>query len=203
MKSYRMTGLVVVASLVCLVGTVRADVVNGSFSAGDASWNTQGAWTADTASPDGASIKGTGYAWLYQTDVATPAMVAGQTYQMSFLGKLLVDDGNAGDAMVKAVVGVQGATSSGDHFIAPTLTSTWQEYSLTFTAVAADVGNACTVAFLNSYGKVQGMEGSTGGSTLGIDNVRFAAVSTPEPSTLVLLGAGLLGLLAYAWRKRS
>jgi len=25
----------------------------------------------------------------------------------------------------------------------------------------------------------------------------------PEPSTLVLLAAGLLGLLAYAWRKRK
>jgi hypothetical protein len=28
------------------------------------------------------------------------------------------------------------------------------------------------------------------------------AMPTPEPSTLVLLAAGLAGLLAYAWRKR-
>jgi hypothetical protein len=28
------------------------------------------------------------------------------------------------------------------------------------------------------------------------------AIQTPEPSTLVLLAAGLVGLLAYAWRKR-
>ena len=26
--------------------------------------------------------------------------------------------------------------------------------------------------------------------------------STPEPSTLVLLASGLIGLLCYAWRKR-
>ena len=29
------------------------------------------------------------------------------------------------------------------------------------------------------------------------------ATQAPEPSTLVLLGAGLLGLLAYTWRKRT
>ena len=34
-----------------------------------------------------------------------------------------------------------------------------------------------------------------------IDNVKLS-VATPEPSTLALLATGLLGLLAYAWRKR-
>ena len=28
-------------------------------------------------------------------------------------------------------------------------------------------------------------------------------VPTPEPSTIVLVAAGLFGLLAYAWRKRK
>ena len=58
-----------------------------------------------------------------------------------------------------------------------------------------------TVAFLNSNGVLTGALGATGGSTFGIDNVRFSAV--PEPSTFVLLGTGLFGLLAYAWRKRK
>jgi hypothetical protein len=39
------------------------------------------------------------------------------------------------------------------------------------------------------------------GCYLRIGRVNFSAV--PEPGTLVLLGAGLFGLLCYAWRKRK
>jgi hypothetical protein len=38
----------------------------------------------------------------------------------------------------------------------------------------------------------------------GLSEVRFDnGISTPEPGTIVLLTTGLLGLLAYAWRKRK
>ena len=37
----------------------------------------------------------------------------------------------------------------------------------------------------------------------GLSEVRFIGAPVPEPGTLVLLACGLLGLLAYAWRKRK
>jgi hypothetical protein len=37
----------------------------------------------------------------------------------------------------------------------------------------------------------------------GISNSTYVGTYVPEPSSLVLLAAGLLGLLCYAWRKRK
>jgi hypothetical protein len=37
-------------------------------------------------------------------------------------------------------------------------------------------------------------------TTLGIDN--FAVSQVPEPASLMLAAMGLVGLLAYAWRKQ-
>lgn len=107
MKSYRVMGIVFVASLVCLAGLAQADtanwVVNGDFSAGVDGWQTQNIWTADNSSPDGKNTKGTGYAWLYQPGISSASLVAGQTYQLSFLGKLMADDGVAADLMIAAM----------------------------------------------------------------------------------------------------
>lgn len=36
-----------------------------------------------------------------------------------------------------------------------------------------------------------------------IDNLKFSSFAVPEPSTLAMLASGLIGLLAYAWRKRK
>ena len=43
------------------------------------------------------------------------------------------------------------------------------------------------------------------GANLSTDTfgVMFSVTSVPEPGTLAILGSGLVGLLAYAWRKRK
>lgn len=43
--------------------------------------------------------------------------------------------------------------------------------------------------------------GTASGETF-LDNITATASTVPEPSTLVLLGISLAGLLAYAWKKR-
>jgi len=42
-----------------------------------------------------------------------------------------------------------------------------------------------------------------GYSSAGVVTTQFSVERVPEPSTLALLGCGLFGLLAYAWRKRK
>lgn len=104
-----------------------------------------------------------------------------------------------------------GTSSVGDSLTLNTLTGTgssYQNYKISYDPATAKAsvyvggqlkannwaGVADTEKELNWY------TDSTRLSELRLASLEFSTV--PEPGTLVLLGAGLLGLLAYAWRKR-
>ena len=176
MKNYRVMGLVLATFLVCLAGTAQAVFVpNGDFSSGLDGWTVQEGWTAesDDGSPDGPSARSSAYAWLYQPGaMLDPTFVAGETYELSFLAILL--DG----AIAPINAGITTGAREHAAFITPT--NTWQEYSVLFTAEAADVGAPYQPQFCG-----------VAGSIFGIDSVTLDIASEPVPDPD--LSSGLQG----------
>ncbi|MBU4273323.1 MAG: PEP-CTERM sorting domain-containing protein [Planctomycetes bacterium] len=76
---------------------------------------------------------------------------------------------------------------------------TWTLRTLTYTATtASDLGKDMYLTIANT---TTSQSPWYDGGVL-VDNVSASYTPIPEPSTLVLLAAGLVGLLCYAWRKR-
>lgn len=152
---------------------------------------------------------GNGDRFLNFTDQGAHAAVsqtftadAGNTYTVSYWEACRNSSGARLDASVTAGGGATltlvsstgtGATISGSG--TGTLTqmtgtpSAWTNYTFQFTA------SATTQATLNFTNHIMSGEGTF------LDNVVVTA--TPEPGTLVLLIVGMIGLLAYAWRRRK
>jgi hypothetical protein len=66
-----------------------------------------------------------------------------------------------------------------------------------YAATSAQIESLVSLYVSNDY--------RSGGIGVGVDNIQLATGVNvvPEPGTLCLMGSGLIGLLAYAWRKRK
>ncbi|MBN1396344.1 MAG: PEP-CTERM sorting domain-containing protein [Pirellulales bacterium] len=64
--------------------------------------------------------------------------------------------------------------------------------------IAWDADGTCFIDF-----SCQGWSGTYAMQPTAFDNISVTAHGVPEPSTVALLATGLVGLLAYAWRKRK
>jgi hypothetical protein len=111
------------------------------------------------------------------------------------------------NAATPAVVGYSCASISGGSGVNPTAlvwtygAATSQTVSAYATGLGASNLSGWTFQYaegINNGGEIVGW-GTIGGVTHGFALLNY---TVPEPSSLVLLAAGLLGLLACAWRKR-
>jgi hypothetical protein len=132
--------------------------------------------------------------YIYQITGAT--VVAGQTYDYSGWFKCdppttyshgvslyITPDTWANRTLVSSVINTESCAD-------------WTQYSSSWTATAAEAGQKLILQAAGPGDTV-----TTAWSI--VDSLSLTTVgSVPEPSSLVLVSAGVFGLLAYAWRKR-
>jgi len=153
------------------------------------SWNENGSsgqWITGGYAGNPSAIDGVvlGYSNGGQIWQDVGVAVAGATYTLQVEILHRTDTAMAGTVQFE-IGGISVATATGTD-LGP---GTWSNWIATYTATAADAGKTLTV-LLDSTG-AQG----------DFDNVRLDSASVPEPSSLLLLGSGLIGAATVVRRK--
>jgi hypothetical protein len=214
MCSYRALTFAVAVMLVCLAAVAQADTMN-ILSNSDCQ-QSQGVWTRSASvyyntepSGNGASddrphcLEIAGGGWFWAANVTSHPILAGEQFSVAWDA---TGDSTSATHQVVRLIYQDGAVlrdlADGATITLPAKTSphTWTTYgsgdsAVSFTALAG----------AEYIGKNVGVRITGGAGAWSIfDNVYLNYTSaTPEPSTLVLVVTGVLGLLAYAWRKRK
>jgi hypothetical protein len=207
-------GFAAVCVLACLVGVAQADVqpgnliTNGDFAADLSGWTlyntvTGGAlpaWTNTVADGGGVIYTGAAAMNLYQGCNSSTGSSSDPLVLTFDVGS---PDGSVTDGIFEARVFRSGGGSwpalmatESTTITASQLNAGVQSYTIHFPSTSIVLGDQYEVD-LETYGV-------NSSSIIVLDNVAVVHASTvPEPSTLVLLGATLVSLLCYAWRKRK
>ncbi len=144
--------------------------------------NSTGGWNTQ----EGDRCCHLGDAWSQSGITQTFDTSVGQLYELSFYATGTSgrsENGQSGTVSVGDLTTTTFTTDPGAYI----QNDAWKQFTYQFHAT----GSQSTLTLLNL--------GDTNG--ISVDNVRIQIV--PEPSTLMLFGSALLGLLAYAWRKRK
>jgi hypothetical protein len=212
----RTTRILAIVAVFSVAGVAQADLIqNGDFEAGGTNWGM-----VDEPYITNTAIFGSSASTVLQIQTSTAGQTLGvyqhitvdsagaASFTMQGMGRNTTDPFNAysisdcGTLFMNLYAGSITDFSSAtpitaDSSVLPDLSTSAVAFSKTYNSLIEGtytvfVGGTAADP-IGGYGLFQGA----------IDNVSFTVTTTPEPSTIVLLASALVGLSAYAWRKRK
>lgn len=143
-------------------------------------------------------LKSGSWMYMYQ-DVGDPTI--NTKYTLTFaVGAGLISATPDWDVMLidtATQATIYAKMNSGDAGVSLPTAGTFVENMISWTNTTVTTGG------LQVFIAVTGKAGVEGWQEMFIDNIRLTAETVPEPCAISMVGTALVGLLAYAWRKRK